>query len=336
MKKKTYYTFLLVNNNTPGLKKISIESHRLHFILGIIGVLFLLQVFFLTDYFGLQTDKWKISQLQKENQELEEKFNHISLQLIDLEKTVHQASSFSRKLQLIINSNSGDSLKRIGKIHSNSAVMALSAHSSSGVGASRALNLSSVKKQVENLEPVASFSKDSLELRVEHLKGKSEWVKQEAWTLYTDILEKKEVLDNTPSILPAKGWVSSHFGYRNETIFANHEPYLHKGMDIVSAEGEPVFVSADGKVVWTGYDENGYGNLVVVDHGYGLRTYYAHLSDIKTTVGEKVKKGEKIALVGSTGKSTGPHLHYEVRIFGEAVNPANYTLDQSDFFVYGN
>ena len=334
MKRKTYYTFLFTKNNTSNLKKFSIDSQRFHFVLGIMGLLFLLQVFFLTDYFGLYVDKWRLSKLQKENQELEEKFNSISAQLRDLEKTVHQVSNFSRKLQLITNSNPSqiNSFKMIGKIHSNSAIMALSAHSLS-IENNRVPSSAKEQKDSELFNP---FTEGALELRVERLKNKSEWVKQEAWTLYTDLLEKKEVLDNTPSILPVKGWVSSHFGYRNETIFADHEPYFHRGIDIASQEGSLVLASADGKVIWTGYDEHGYGKLVVLDHGYGLKTYYAHLSQIKTTIDSVVKRGETIALVGDTGKSTGFHLHYEVRIFGEPVNPDNYILDQSDLLVYGN
>ncbi|MCY4321912.1 MAG: hypothetical protein OXC37_05900, partial [Bdellovibrionaceae bacterium] len=253
MKKKTYYTFLLSSNNSR-FKEISISATKLYSILTSIAFLFLLQVFFLTDYFGLQVDKWKISQLQKENKELGDKFNRISLQLKDLEKTVHQANTFSRKLQLIINSNAENSLKMIGKIQSDSVITALSAYSKDKTSDR---SLSSVEAQEENLEDLDSFSESSLELRLEYLKGKSKLIKQEAWTLYTDLLEKKEILDNTPSILPVNGWISSHFGYRNETIFANHEPYFHRGMDIASVEGSPVYASADGKVVWTGYDEHG-------------------------------------------------------------------------------
>ena len=336
MKRKTHYTFLFAKNNTSDLKEFSFESKHVRVFLAIVGILLLLETVFLVDYFNLHVDKWKMSKLQEKNQELEDRFTYINLQLRDLEKTVYQASDFSRKLQRITNVNPSQSgsLKMIGgRIHSNSAILALSAHShpveDRSPGAVQ-------QESAESIDSFNSLEEDVLELRIENLKEKSEWVKQEIWTLYTDLSEKKEVLNNTPSILPVKGWVSSHFGYRNETIFSDHEPYFHRGIDIASVEGSPVLASADGKVVWTGYDERGYGNLVVLDHGYGLRTYYAHLLKITTETGKSVKKGEAIALVGSTGRSTGPHLHYEVRIFGEPVNPNNYILDQSDLIVHGN
>ena len=335
MKRKKYYSFIFVKNDTSDVKKLSFESKHVHLVLFLVTFLFSLQIVFLTDYFGLHVSKWKISKLEEENQELEDRFKDISAQLRYLEKTVYQASDFSKKLQRITNIQSAESgsLKMIGgRIHSDSAILALSAHSQP----ENIRSPSSVKQEIETgLESFNPLEEGALELRIERLKEKSEWVKQDIWTLYTDLSEKKEVLDNTPSILPVRGWVSSHFGYRND-VFLDHEPYFHRGMDIASVEGSPVLATADGKVVWTGYDERGYGKLVVIDHGYGLRTYYAHLSEIKTEIGKTVKKGEAIALVGNTGRSTGPHLHYEVRIFGEPVNPDNYILDQSDLFVYGN
>ena len=330
MKKKTYYTLLFTKNDSSDLKKFSIESKHFHIFLGLLGVLFLLLTAFLTDYFAVHVDHWKLTKLKKENDKLQKKLAYVDIQFKDLEKKVYQISNFSRKLQLITNTDSNqiNSLKTMGRVHSNSAVLALSAHSKKN------RSPSSHKENRENIEKFNPFPEESLELRIEKLKEKSEWVKQDTWTLYTDLLEKKEILNNTPSILPAKGWISSHFGYRNETIFTDHEPYFHRGMDIAGEEGSPVFASANGKVAWTGYDEHGYGNLVVIDHGYGLKTYYAHLSKIQTQAGKSIQKGEVIAHLGSTGRSTGPHLHYEVRIFGVPVNPDNYILDQSDLLVY--
>ena len=331
MRRKIYYTFLFTKSNSPQLKKISIDSKYIYTFLAVLGSLLFVLIAFLTDYLALHVDHWKLAKLQKENKNLEQKLASINTQLVDLEKKVHQVSNFSKKLQLITNAHKTNSLKMIGKTHSNSAIIALSAHSSSK---KHNRSPSSIKESAENSENFNSFSGEALELRIEKLKEKSEWVKQDAWTLYTDLSEKKEILNNTPSILPVKGWVSSQFGYRNETIFTDHEPYFHRGIDIASEEGSPVLASADGKVVWTGYDEHGYGKLVVLDHGYGLKSYYAHLSEITAKIGETIQKGETIAHVGSTGKSTGPHLHYEVRIFGVPVNPDNYILDQSDLFIH--
>ena len=325
MKRKKFYTFILSENSSSALKKVTVEKKYVHIGLSFLSVLFLSFFVFITDYLGLYVDQWRMSQLKQENKELKQKFVHINDKFKDLEKTVYQISDFSKKLQLI--TNSPEQIKQqtgFGKIHSNSAIIALSSHKV----------LAEPKKEQKDLFKDESFnSKEELEVRIERLKGKSELVKQDAWTLYTDLLEKQDILNNTPSILPVRGWVSSDFGFRNETIYADHEPYFHRGVDIASTEGNPVVSSGDGIVSRVGYDEDGYGNLVIVDHGHGLQTYYAHLAEIKTKQGKKVQRGEIIGSVGSTGRSTGPHLHYEVRIFDIPVNPDNYILDQGDFLV---
>ena len=121
----------------------------------------------------------------------------------------------------------------------------------------------------------------------------------------------------TPSIWPAAGYVSSPYGLRfNGTEF-------HQGIDIAADMGAPIVATADGVVTAAGWN-GGYGNMVDVDHGGGIVTRYGHASALAVTVGQQVRRGEVIAYVGSTGRSTGPHVHYEVRVDGQPVNPAGY------------
>ena len=333
MKRKKFYTFILSENSPSALKKFTVEKKYVHIFLASLCALFLSFFIFVTDYLALYVDQWKLSQLKEENKELEQKFVHIDNKLKDLERKVHQISDFSKKLQLITNSpEQVNQQAGFGKIHSSSAIVALSSQNPLGKNPG---SLSPPQKEDKGFLKTDHFNnRDELEVRIERLKGKSELVKQDAWTLFTDLLEKQDILNNTPSILPVRGWVSSDFGFRNETIYSDHEPYFHKGVDIASTEGNPVVSSGDGIVSRVGYDEDGYGNLVVVDHGHGLQTYYAHLAEIKTKKDKKVQRGEIIGSVGSTGRSTGPHLHYEVRIFDIPVNPDNYILDQGDFLVH--
>ena len=332
MKRRKFYTFIISENSSSALKKFTVEKKYVHIFLGSLCFLFLSFFVFVTDYLGLYVDQWKLSQLKKENKQLEQKFARIDSELKDLERKVHQISDFSKKLQLITNAPEQINQQMgFGKIHSNSAIVALSSQNPSGRNPT---SLSSFQPEDKSFPKAYDFNSGGLEVRMEKLKGKSELVKQDAWTLFTDLLEKQDILNNTPSILPVKGWVSSDFGFRNETIYSDHEPYYHRGMDIASTEGSPVVSTGDGIVSRVGYDEDGYGNLVVVDHGYGLQTYYAHLAEIKTKKDKKVQRGEIIGSVGSTGRSTGPHLHYEVRIFDIPVNPVNYILDQADFHTH--
>ena len=135
---------------------------------------------------------------------------------------------------------------------------------------------------------------------------------------------QKSLLSSTPSIWPTRGWVTSGFGFRKSPFTGLREK--HEGWDIAARNGAPVRTTADGVVVVEGR-EYGYGNLVEIDHGYGLVTRYGHNSKHFVKVGDRVKRGQVVTLVGNTGRSTGPHLHYEVLLNGVPVNPKNYILE---------
>jgi murein DD-endopeptidase MepM/ murein hydrolase activator NlpD len=136
--------------------------------------------------------------------------------------------------------------------------------------------------------------------------------------------EQSSLLSHTPSIWPVRGWITSTFGYRRSPFTGLRE--LHEGLDMATQIGSPIVSPAAGVVVSSGF-HRGYGNLLEIDHGYGVTTRYGHTSKIMVTPGRKVKRGDVVALVGSTGRSTGPHLHYEVVVNGVAVNPYGYILE---------
>lgn len=114
---------------------------------------------------------------------------------------------------------------------------------------------------------------------------------------------------------------ASGYGTRIDPIYGTSK--FHEGMDFSAPQGTDVYATGDGTVVQMGW-QSGYGNRIVIDHGFGYQTVYAHLRDFRTKLGKKVVRGEVIGGVGSTGKSTGPHLHYEVHVKGKVVNPVNY------------
>jgi len=133
--------------------------------------------------------------------------------------------------------------------------------------------------------------------------------------------EQKLTMMATPSILPVDGWISSEFGYRISPFTGRRA--FHEGVDIAANYGSPVKATAKGIVIYAGY-KPGYGNLVTIDHGYGYITRYGHNSQLKVKVGDRVSKGQVIAKVGNTGRSTGPHCHYEILVNGIPVNPEKF------------
>lgn len=136
--------------------------------------------------------------------------------------------------------------------------------------------------------------------------------------------DQKSLLASTPSVWPARGWVTSDFGGRLDPYTAHRR--MHQGIDIANRHGSPVVATADGVVVFAG-TEGAYGKVLVLDHGYGVKTRYGHLAEFMAKVGEKVKRGQAIAEMGNTGRSTGPHLHYEVRVNGIPENPRKFILE---------
>jgi murein DD-endopeptidase MepM/ murein hydrolase activator NlpD len=142
--------------------------------------------------------------------------------------------------------------------------------------------------------------------------------------LHTYLQEQRSLLASTPSIRPTTGWMSSRFGSRVSPFTGLKE--FHRGIDIATQDGKPIIAPADGRVTFVGLN-GGLGKTVVVDHGHGTVTRYAHLKECLVKPGHQVKRGDKIALVGNSGRSTGPHLHYEVHLNGIPVDPENYILN---------
>jgi murein DD-endopeptidase MepM/ murein hydrolase activator NlpD len=142
--------------------------------------------------------------------------------------------------------------------------------------------------------------------------------------LFDSLGEKLSILACTPSIHPVRGRVTSKFGYRKSPFTGRR--HFHRGFDIANRPGTPIVATADGKVIFAG--KNGLmGNVITIDHGHGLRTRYGHLKSLKKKRGDTVKRGDVIGLMGMSGRTTGPHVHYEVHLNNVPVNPVKYMLD---------
>ncbi len=144
---------------------------------------------------------------------------------------------------------------------------------------------------------------------------------------YTEIdklvANKEQLLSHTPAIQPVSNKdlnrVASGFGYRIDPVYKTMK--MHAGLDFAAPQGTPIYATADGTVSTSGNTGNGYGNHVIINHGYGYETLYGHMVRVKARNGQVVKRGEVIGWVGSTGKSTGPHCHYEVHKYGNKIDP---------------
>jgi murein DD-endopeptidase MepM/ murein hydrolase activator NlpD len=138
------------------------------------------------------------------------------------------------------------------------------------------------------------------------------------------LLDKDSFLRSTPTLIPTKGWITSYYGPRKSPT--SNRIKMHEGLDVGAKSGTPILAPADGIITYSGV-KPGFGNFVQIDHGYGVETIFAHARRLIVKKGQKIKRGELLAMIGSTGYSTGPHLHYEVRINGTPVDPLYFILD---------
>jgi murein DD-endopeptidase MepM/ murein hydrolase activator NlpD len=158
-----------------------------------------------------------------------------------------------------------------------------------------------------------------------------DWLKKEATSQEQVLHELSEAAEQkssrwaaTPSIWPVKGWITSGFGPRISPF--TEKPTWHDGLDIGAAANAPVQAPAQGRVTSVGFDPK-LGHMVKLDHGFGIETLYGHLAKALVKEGQRVKRGDVVGLVGSTGLATGPHLHYMVKVNGQALDPNRYILD---------
>ena len=176
--------------------------------------------------------------------------------------------------------------------------------------------------------PITDHCRDMIEI----MHGSLDVLEEEIAVSRRDKTELEKVLEDqvallaaTPSIRPTKGWISSKFGYRLSPFTGKKE--FHSGLDLSNRMNTPIVAPSNGRVISIRWDPSGYGRIMTIKHGYGMVTRFAHINEALVKKGEYVKRGQKIALMGNNGRSTGPHLHYEVRLNGAPVDPLRYIQD---------
>ena len=264
-----------------------------------------LSYFFGDKYFQFLDNKGEVAELRREAKIRKIKVEELSQRIKNFESEMTRLERFENKLRVITALE--DSPKSIEK--------------NWGLGGPYGLTTSSFTTVMEK-EAISMVDRMNNELDQLDRQAKVQTISfQELDEFFKD---QKSLLSSTPSVWPTRGWVTSSFGFRKSPFTGLREK--HDGWDIGARLGSNVRATADGIVVVAGR-EHGYGKLVEINHGYGIVTRYGHNSKNVVKVGDKVHRGQKIALVGNTGRSTGPHLHYEVRLNGVPVNPKNYILE---------
>ncbi len=269
-----------------------------------LGVLFVVN-HFLGDILGIDVDR--ITYLSTENRMLKDQLSETNGRLHDLSAMMDKLAERDNELRVSVNlPKIDDDTRTLG---TGGTVAALDV----GVISRNASNLINTSRSlVEKMEREIDFQKKSYE------------------DVYNQSQENKVLFSHIPAITPMKGLFSYHsFGMRMHPILGRI--IMHEGVDIANDVGTPVHATGDGVVEFAGKTGGNYGTAVEINHGFGYRTWYAHLSRPVVHPGQNVKRGEIIAYSGNTGLSTGPHLHYEVRVNGKQVNPVTYFIDDDHY-----
>ena len=325
---------MVIPDRQSKVRKIVISASHVKLLLCLGGVVFVLFAAVFVDYLSLLTQSIENKRLHAENAELKAQFQAIEGKLNSVEATLDRIKTFSTKLKLITAINDPDRGLNLamGPMTRNArAADELTENDSQRVPASK-MNDEPVFK-AKSLQELASgeLAKEEdhdyakLSIRVDQVSRLAQLREQGVMELWELLQDRSALLAATPSTKPVQGWYTSRFGYRVSPY--TDKPMMHEGLDIAAAPGSPVFAPADGTITFAGYD-SGYGKLVIIDHGYGVETRYGHNSEIHVIVGQKIRHGDRIAAVGSTGRSTGPHVHYEVRVNGQPIDPINYILEE--------
>lgn len=329
--RKTITLYFLTNDEKQS-RKITLPISYFKFGIFIIAFFIVTLLAGFIDYFGLLAQSVENRKLKIENVNLQKKFQVVEGKLDSLQSGLDRVGAMTNKLRLITDTHMKDRAERLSfpsQINSANQKTVGNDRMSNEEFLEQDPNLA-VENPINTMKGELAAEKSSanyttLLIKIDEAVKDSLLKEQSVTELWEALSDSQSILAATPSIRPTRGPIGSRFGFRIDPI--NGKTRMHAGLDIVASPGTLVRAPADGVVSFAGWDDQ-YGKLVSIDHGYGVLTRYAHNSQIFVQVGQKVTKYDVIAATGSTGRSTGPHLHYEVRVNGIPVDPTNYIIDE--------
>lgn len=301
---KEYIRILFFGLHTSRTRQLKISKRSFKILLHLSAFTLLVTIFFLSDYVQVQKRAFDVYRLRQEMKGQTSQIHFFSAKVEELERQLSGFKDFERKTRIIAN------LERRGQ--GVVPLMGIGGPSPSDIreelkerGDEKALILQ-MRSDIERLQSEAVSSEESLSQLIRLL------------------LIKKQLLVHTPSIWPVQGWVTSVFGFRTHPLTGLSQ--MHEGLDIANRVGTTIIAPASGIVSDIDTDQL-FGNIVVISHGFGVTTWYAHLHKVLVKLSQRVERGDKIAELGMSGRTTGPHLHYEVRINNIPANPVQYILN---------
>lgn len=301
IRKKEYFTFMFLPGPNERVRTLSISKFALKSVFLSFMAALVLSLYLGYEYNDAKDKVWELRSVREELMQQKAQVQSFALNLLDYKRQMFLLRDLDTKLRRAVSLGPRDKAQQV-----------------LGIGGPDELGLQNLailgeKKQEEALK--------EMHQELSQLKGAASRQETSFQMLIEYFEDKRSLYASTPSIWPTRGWVTSHFGNRMSPFSGIVK--FHEGIDIAAQTGTPIMAPADGVVIKAGF-VTGYGNLLELSHGYGIKTAFAHNSRLNVKAGQRVKRGDVIAYVGDTGSSTGPHLHYEVRMNGLPVNPVRY------------
>lgn len=283
------------------VRTLSISKSALKTVLLSFAAVLVLSLYLVYEYNDVKDKVWELQSVREELMQQKAQVQSFALNMLDYKRQMFLLRDLDTKLRRVVSLGPRDRAQQV-----------------LGIGGPDELGLQNLttmgeKKQEEALK--------EMHQELSQLKGAASRQETSLQMLIEYFEDKRSLYASTPSAWPVQGWITSPFGNRTSPFSGIQK--FHEGLDIAAQTGTPVMATADGVVIKAGFS-TGYGNMVEISHGYGIKTVYAHNSRLNVKTGQHVKRSDIISYVGDTGSSTGPHLHYEVRLNGLPVNPVKY------------
>ncbi len=334
------YSLILVTDVTKPIRRFDIARRTLVRAAQAAGLFALLLTFGMVDYVRVRMDHNELVRLRAETTEQRARIATFDSTVSDVQSRLSRLAEFERKVRTIANlpgqaATGGEDIEQVGGDDGGDLG---AASEDSGAPASGgpddeelvpAPALGSAVPRSGAAPPAAARAPGGdrvslLRVEAERLGHVAAGQELSLGELVAQLEDKHQHLISSPAIWPAKGWLTSRWGPRISPFTGLRQ--FHSGIDIAGAMGTDVIAPAHGRVTFVG-DKGPLGKTIVIDHGYGVRTHFGHNSGVTVRVGQEVERGEVIAKLGSTGRSTGPHLHYAVEVNGKSKNPLDFIFD---------
>ncbi len=283
------YTFLIIPEGSHQVRRFNMKRSVLNVWMACVAIVFIGLTAMTVDYVVSELDQAELDRLQVENQQQRNELQRLVAGLEDMQKEMRLMAQTDAKVRIM-----ADLTKP------KTDAMA-------GIGGPPEIDEDDSFAQLQN--------------RIDQMRRDIDLRRESQEEIQGFLNDQRSMVGAEPNGWPVKGWLTSSFGMRKSPFTGKRK--MHEGYDIAARTGTPIIATADG-VVSKAETVPGYGKLVVIEHGYGYRTYYGHNSKLFVRAGQRVTRGQKVAAVGNTGRSTGAHVHYEIRRNGVPVNPKKF------------